>query len=51
VFHVVLVMEATADGTSTWELLADVFPRHAVAAESDDLRIFLRRPFRLLLGW
>ena len=50
-FKVVLVVEATADGTSTWELLAYVFLLHVVAAEFDDLRIFLRRPFRLLLGW
>jgi hypothetical protein len=50
-FKVVLVVEATADSASSWELLANVFPLHAVAAEFDDLRIFLRRPFRLLLGW
>jgi len=49
-FKVVLVVEATADSASTWELLANVFPLHAVAAEFVDLRILVRRPFRLLLG-
>lgn len=49
--QVVLVMKSTRDGTTTWQMFADVFPFHAFAAKLDDFCIFLCRPFRLLLRW
>jgi hypothetical protein len=50
-FEVILVVEAAGDGAAAGELLADVFPFHAVAAKLDDLGVFIGRPFRLFLGW
>ena len=50
-FEVVLVMKTTRDGTSTRKMFADVLPLHSIPAELDNLCIFIRRPFGLLLCW
>lgn len=42
--QVVLIVQSTADGTTTGQVFADVFPLHAILTELDDLRIFLGRP-------
>lgn len=39
-FEVVLVVQATADGTSSWQMPANVFPFHSGPTEFDDLRVF-----------
>jgi hypothetical protein len=50
-FEVVLVVQSAAYVAATGEPLADVFPFHTRATESDDLRILRGTPFGGLLGW
>lgn len=47
--QVILIMQTTADGTPSRQLLADILPLHGLTAESDDLFVFFGRPFRLFL--
>jgi hypothetical protein len=41
-------MQPATDGTSTRQMLADIFPLHTVLTELDDFGIFVWGPFRLL---
>lgn len=48
--EIVLVVQATADCASSWQMLTDVLPLHSVPTELDDLCVFLWRPLGLLFG-
>ena len=43
--EVILIVQTTADGASTRQVFADVFPFHSFASKLDDPRVFLWRPF------
>ena len=48
--EIILIVQTTADGTSTGQMLADILPLHASGAQVDDQDILLGRPFGLLFG-
>ena len=49
-FKIILVVQTATDGASSGQMLADVLPFHTLPTKLNNLRVFLGRPFGLLLG-